>query len=179
MLFSKRLGEAMWSERTAHGAVLMAPSTLRQTTFVAETNVRLFDTIASQRLVLDTRTEAFLQSLADSVRYDRAMYSSALQVDEECFLDRMFSHAFDERYVAALWYCKVVGDIETTLCNAIPLTYPSTVFFASREQAEALTDSFDRGTTLWSDDDRNVAVRNVESAYTFIRMLDYGMQCIK
>lgn len=179
MRLSNAINEKLHLEREFHGPVVMSPRNRRQLNFVAETNSRLFDTISSQRLLMDAHADAFLRSLQDAVSYDKSIYSGPLQNDEERFLDRMFSDSFDRRYITALWYSKIMGDLETTLCNTVPLTYPSTVYFASHSQIDALRDSFDRGAIMWDEDDQNIIVRHVENVYTFLRLLDYGMQCIQ
>ena len=175
------MNSALRLERAVHGPVAMTPRGLRQTTFTAEVNQRLFKAISSQPLVLDGRTDAFLQSLRDSVDYDRQLYSCALPNDQLRFLDNMFTQTrtLQPEYVSALWYSKIVGDVESTLCNATPLTYPSTIFFAERSHVAGLSAALDRGTVSWTDDQRVMSIRNVQYAYGFLRLLHFGMSTLE
>jgi len=176
---STAMSRAYNLERDIQGPLVMAPKNLRQLAFTAEANVRLFDVIETQQLEMDEHTNALMLNLRDSVKIDRGIFSTPLREDEDLFLERMFVYPMDREHIAALWYSKVIGDVETVLCNAIPLTYTSTVFFCDRLHREALVAAFDGGTVSWSNESKATAVRNVHYAYTFLQMIQYGMSKVE
>jgi hypothetical protein len=176
---SQRLHHAWKVEESIYGHTTTThPRNRNQFNFCCETNKRIYDAISTHQMTTDAQT--VFRGLQYAATYDRELYSSNLSVTENMFIDRLFDVVaeWDRSQIASLWYCKLVGDVETTLCNAIPLTYSSTIFFADRTIHDTLTSSLDDTTSTWSRHELITSTQYVQYAHAFLRMLNYGMMRI-